>query len=126
MNSGEMPALFSKLPPGFPSLTSHQSNPFLPQGYLQPEILLAAMAAAQRATNVQRISSKHAQGPVFDLARSNSPLKRTVQKSRKPYFFPYISYDTMMRGLKSGDFLKVHFIVDRIKTTILYFREPCA
>lgn len=41
------------------------------------------------------------------LPQSLGNMQRFNQKSRKPYFMPYISYDAVNRGLKNGDLIKV-------------------
>lgn len=40
---------------------------------------------------------------------SNLQMQRSAQKSRKPYFMPYISFESVNRGLKNGDLIKVFY-----------------
>lgn len=82
--SGSNRSMFSQLPPGFPSLSiffkhftisffkrlinenlaSHHPTSLVPQNYLQPEIFLAAMAAAVNARDSKNYSTE---GNVFSF-----------------------------------------------------------
>jgi hypothetical protein len=56
----------------------------------------------------QRVSSAAATSSTGQMQQQTKP--GPIQKTRKPFFMPYLNNDVVARGIKNRDFIKVNGI----------------